>query len=82
MQAIPTEPNGGNHTALFTAAARGKEAHEATLVVTKMLAHVGMKVLQDDGFLEKVSPAYRNWRYSTLIGRIRLRELSIQRADS
>jgi hypothetical protein len=57
VQAIPTEPDGGNHTARFTAAARRKEAHEATLVVAKMLAHVGMKVLQDDGFLEKVSSA-------------------------
>jgi hypothetical protein len=55
VQAIPTEPNGGNHTALFTAAARRKKAHEATVVVAKMLAHVGMKVLQDDGFLEEVS---------------------------
>ena len=51
-------PNGGNHTALFTAAARRKEAHKATFVVSKMLAHVGMKVLQDDGFLEKVNSAY------------------------
>ena len=58
MQAIPTEPNGGNHTALFTTAARRKEAHEATIVVAKMLAHVGMKVLQDDAFLENVSAGY------------------------
>ena len=57
MQAIPTEPDGGNHTARFTVAARRKQAHEATLVVTKTLAHVGMKVLQDEGFLEKVKSA-------------------------
>jgi len=55
---IPTEPNGGNHTPQFAAAARRKEAHEATLVVAKMLAHVGMRVLQDDGFLEKVKGAF------------------------
>ena len=55
LQAIPTEPDGGNHTVRFAVAARRKGAHEATLVMTKMLAHVGMKVLQDKGFLEKVS---------------------------
>jgi len=56
--AIPTEPDGGNHTVRFTAAARRKEAHEVTLVVTKTLAHVGMKVLQDEGFLEKIKGAF------------------------
>ena len=51
---IPTEPNGGNHTALFAASARTKEAHAATLVVIKALAHTGFRVIDDDKFFEEV----------------------------
>ena len=47
---IKTDQEGG-----IGGSSTGKEAHEATLVMTKTLAHVGMKVLQDEGFLEKVS---------------------------
>jgi len=58
--AIPTQPNGGNHTALFTAAARTEEAHQATLVVTKILAHVGFRVIHDDEFDQKAKTAFEN----------------------
>ncbi|KAJ7612453.1 hypothetical protein DFH06DRAFT_1015155, partial [Mycena polygramma] len=46
--AIPTEPNGGNHTIGFTKAAATQEAHDATLLVTKGLAHTGFRALRDD----------------------------------
>lgn len=50
LLAIPTEPNGGNHTPAFTASARTKAAHEAAMVVTRSLALVGWRVLTDDAF--------------------------------
>jgi hypothetical protein len=53
--AIPTDPNGGNHTASFTASAGTPEAHEASLVVTKALAHTGFRVINDNDFYEKVN---------------------------
>jgi hypothetical protein len=52
--AIPTEPNGGNHTPQFTKSAGTKEAHEATLKVTKALAHTGFRVIADDSFFKEV----------------------------
>ena len=55
MLGIPTELNGGNHTALFAASARTKEAHAATLVVIKALAHTGFRVIDDDKFFQEVS---------------------------
>jgi hypothetical protein len=53
--AIPTEPNGGNHTIGFTNAAATVEAHEATLLVTKGLAHTALRALRDDDFFKQVS---------------------------
>lgn len=55
--AIPTEPNGGNHTPAFTASAATPEAHEASLVIMKALAHTGFRVIDDDEFFSKV----RTW---------------------
>ena len=52
--AIPTEPNGGNHTPSFAASARTPEAHEASLIIMKALAHTGFRVIDDDGFFKKV----------------------------
>ncbi|EPQ56574.1 amidohydrolase [Gloeophyllum trabeum ATCC 11539] len=52
--AIPTEPNGGNHTAAFTASARTPEAHAATLTVAKGLAMTGFRVLDDADFYAQV----------------------------
>ncbi|KAJ6518841.1 hypothetical protein C8R45DRAFT_1116577 [Mycena sanguinolenta] len=56
--AIPTVPNGGNHTIGFTKAAATQEAHEATLLVTKGLAHMGFRALRDDDFFEQVKEAF------------------------
>jgi hypothetical protein len=52
--AIPTKPNGGNHTALFAASARTEEAHVQTLKVIKGLAHTGFRVINDDKFFNAV----------------------------
>ncbi|EPQ52815.1 amidohydrolase [Gloeophyllum trabeum ATCC 11539] len=56
--AIPTEANGGNHTPGFTASARTKEAHELCLTVTKGLAALGFRVLDDADFTSAVKKAY------------------------
>ncbi|KAF8587929.1 amidohydrolase [Ramaria rubella] len=55
---IPTKPNGGNHTSLFTAAARTQEAHDASMVIAKALAHTGFRVINDDEFFEKVKSSF------------------------
>lgn len=39
---------------MFAASARTIEAHQATIIVTKILAHVGFRVIDDDGFCQKV----------------------------
>ncbi|KAF9653527.1 hypothetical protein BDM02DRAFT_3087288 [Thelephora ganbajun] len=52
--AIPTEPNGGNHTKAFTLSAASKEAHVACLNISKALALTGLRVLADDGLAQRV----------------------------
>lgn len=54
LKAIPTEDNGGNHTPAFTRVARTLEAHKACLNVSKALAGLGVKVLMDSEFVQKV----------------------------
>ncbi|KAF8481373.1 hypothetical protein JB92DRAFT_3149256 [Gautieria morchelliformis] len=56
--AIPTKPNGGNHTASFAASARTQEAHDASLVIAKALAHTGFRVIDDSQFLDKVKRSF------------------------
>jgi len=58
MFAIPTEPNGGNHTALFTKSARTKEAHAQVIKVIKGLAHTGLRVIDDDKFFKEAKAAF------------------------
>jgi hypothetical protein len=53
--AIPIVPNGSNHTSAFTKAAATLEAHNATLNVSKALAHTGIRTLLDDHFFGEVS---------------------------
>ncbi|KAJ7224215.1 hypothetical protein GGX14DRAFT_350602, partial [Mycena pura] len=53
--AIPTEPLQGNHTIGFTKAAASQEAHEATMLITKGLAHTGFRALRDDEFYKQAS---------------------------
>ncbi|KAG1903599.1 uncharacterized protein F5891DRAFT_1017195 [Suillus fuscotomentosus] len=55
---IPTIPDGGNHTTGFTEAARSEVSHDACLVVSKALAAVGMRVLTDEAFLQKVKDTF------------------------
>lgn len=55
---IPTVPEGGNHTRAFTDSARSQAAHDACLVVSKALAHVGMRVITDGNFLQQVKDAF------------------------
>ncbi|KAF8306775.1 hypothetical protein DL93DRAFT_2172001 [Clavulina sp. PMI_390] len=56
--AIPTVPNGGNHTAAFTNAARNPRAHAITLVMAKGLATSGLRIITDDAFYAKVKKTY------------------------
>ncbi|KAH8101746.1 hypothetical protein BXZ70DRAFT_999671 [Cristinia sonorae] len=56
--AIPTEVNGGNHTRAFAAAARTDESHRACFNVAKTLAAVGIRVLTDDAYYERVKKTY------------------------
>ncbi|KAG1717779.1 hypothetical protein EDD22DRAFT_983813 [Suillus occidentalis] len=55
---IPTIPDGGNHTTGFTEAARSQASHDACLVVSKALAAVGMRVLTDEAFFQKVKDTF------------------------
>ncbi|KAJ7442270.1 hypothetical protein FB451DRAFT_1297611 [Mycena latifolia] len=57
--AIPTEPNGGNHTIGFTKASASQAAHDATMVVTKGLAHTGFRALRDDDFFKRVKASFK-----------------------
>ena len=52
--AIPTQPNGGNHTPEFTESSRTPEAHAAAMRVAKGLALVGTRVLDDAAFFQEV----------------------------
>ncbi|KAJ8090516.1 hypothetical protein PM082_002404 [Marasmius tenuissimus] len=51
--AIPTVPDGGNHTVLFASAAATEEAHRATLDIAEALALTGVRVVVDDEWYEK-----------------------------
>ncbi|KAF5352080.1 hypothetical protein D9758_009404 [Tetrapyrgos nigripes] len=56
--AIPTVQNGGNHTSAFTKAAATLEAHNATLDVSKALAHAGIRTLLDDHFFSEIKRTF------------------------
>ncbi|PVF97124.1 hypothetical protein CPB86DRAFT_466426 [Serendipita vermifera] len=56
--AIPTRPDGGNHTPGFTEAARTKQAHTCTLRVSKALTQVGVRAILDEAFLKEVKGAF------------------------
>lgn len=60
FQAIPTIPDGGNHTPGFTEAARSDVSHDACLVASKALAAVGMRVLTDEAVCQKVCVTRRS----------------------
>ena len=56
--AIPTEPNGGNHTPAFTKASATKSAHAANMIITRGLALTALRIIQDDSLFEEVSTIY------------------------
>jgi len=56
--AIPTEPNGGNHTKAFALSAASKESHVACLNISKVLALTGLRVLADDGFAQQMKETF------------------------
>ncbi|KAG1776565.1 hypothetical protein EV702DRAFT_1198267 [Suillus placidus] len=58
VQAIPTIPDGRNHTPAFIKAAHSKVSHDACLVVSKALVAIDMQVLIDEMFLQKVKDAF------------------------
>ena len=43
---------------MFTASARTQEAHDASLVIIKALAHTGFRLVDDNEFLNKVMPMH------------------------
>lgn len=56
--AIPTEPNGGNHTKEFALSAASKEAHVACLNISKVLALTGLRVLADDELAQQMKETF------------------------
>ncbi|KAG9050416.1 hypothetical protein FS837_005489 [Tulasnella sp. UAMH 9824] len=66
--AIPTEPGGGNHTALFTKAAATKEAHTIALQNAKALAITGARIVIDESFMAEVKKAYDEGRTTGTVG--------------
>ncbi|KAF8892143.1 hypothetical protein BD779DRAFT_1610312 [Infundibulicybe gibba] len=56
--AIPTKPQGGNHTPAFADAAATQAAHDATMIVTKGLAHTGFRILDDTTFFQEMRQAF------------------------
>ncbi|ESK85339.1 aminoacylase 1-like protein 2 [Moniliophthora roreri MCA 2997] len=56
--AIPTVPDGGNHTPMFASAATTEDAHRATLDLAKALALTGVRVVRDDEFYGKVKDTF------------------------
>ncbi|PFH51128.1 hypothetical protein AMATHDRAFT_80419 [Amanita thiersii Skay4041] len=58
--AIPTYPNGGNHTADFAKTAILPAAHGACLSISIALAATGIRVLLDDKFFGNVQAAFEN----------------------
>lgn len=71
ISAIPTVPNGGNHTRAFAEAARAPEAHAITLNVAKGIAVTGLRIVTDERFCIKVSehvgPEAGPNKYATMI---------------
>lgn len=57
--AIPTEPNGANHTPAFAASAATKAAHKAMLEIIKALSLTAVRALDDDKFFKEVSAVCR-----------------------
>jgi hypothetical protein len=59
LYTIPIKDNAANHTLGFTEAAATKEAHELTILTSKGMAGVGLRVLMDDGFAAEVKGGFQ-----------------------
>ncbi|KAF9269181.1 amidohydrolase [Marasmius fiardii PR-910] len=59
LYAIPTEPNGGNHTPAFARSAATEEAHEATMIVTNALALTAFRAIRDEAFFQEVVNSFK-----------------------
>ncbi|KAH6910583.1 aminoacylase 1-like protein 2 [Coprinopsis sp. MPI-PUGE-AT-0042] len=57
--AIPTVPDGGNHTIGFEQSAATIEAHNACLDISKALALTGVRVLIDDEYFAEVKKTFK-----------------------
>jgi hypothetical protein len=53
--AIPSVPNGGNHTREFAKAAATIEAHKQCLIMSIALAGTALRVLTDDAYFAEVT---------------------------
>ncbi|KAF8853609.1 metal-dependent amidase/aminoacylase/carboxypeptidase [Acephala macrosclerotiorum] len=61
LYAIPIKDNAANHTPGFTDAAGTDEAHRLTLLTSKGMAGVAVKVLTDEVFTKKVEDGFKAW---------------------
>jgi hypothetical protein len=58
LYSIPIKDNAANHTPGFTDAAGTTEAHELTILTSKGMAGVGLRVLMDDEFAAEVKGSF------------------------
>lgn len=59
LYAIPIKDNAANHTPGFTDAAATKESHELTILTSKGMAGVGLRLLLDDVFAAEVKGSFK-----------------------
>lgn len=59
LYTIPIKDNAANHTPGFTDAAATKESHELTILTSKGMAGVGLRVLIDDAFAAEVKSSFK-----------------------
>ncbi len=64
MYAIPVKDNAVNHTPGFHDAAGRDEAHKLTILTSKGMAGVGLKVLVDDEFAKRVKEQFEEAKKS------------------
>jgi len=57
--AIPTAPNGGNHTKPFADSAASNDAHIACFNISKVLALTGLRVLKDDDLAQQMMDTFK-----------------------
>jgi hypothetical protein len=58
LYAIPVKDNAANHTPDFTDAAATDEAHKLTILTSKGMAGVALRVLVDDAFVNEMKEQF------------------------